>query len=151
MQKVLDVLRKAERPLYIAEVQRLAGIKGWKSARGILLKLVSQNLVRAIETERETVFAMAEPSISEIESLFEKSKVEVALKTGTLKHGTLVFKCGNKELETNPTDWIELTGKYNFDLLVRTFKTKLQKRGFPIKQGELLPEMKKVLKKGGSP
>ena len=60
-QKVLEVLRNAKRPLYINEVQRLAGIKQWHSARTILYKLLVKGLVKAEETKRETFFSIAEP------------------------------------------------------------------------------------------
>jgi len=60
-QKVLEVLRNAQRPLYVTEVQRLAGIKQWHSPRTIPYKLVVKGLVKAEETDRETFFSIAEP------------------------------------------------------------------------------------------
>jgi len=59
-QKVLEVLRNAQRPPYVTEVQRLAGIKQWHSARTILYKLVVKGLAKAEETDRETFFSIAE-------------------------------------------------------------------------------------------
>ena len=41
-EKILEVLRKAERPLYIAEIQRRAGIKV-----GTVLEVSCTNLARA--------------------------------------------------------------------------------------------------------
>ena len=106
-ERILDVLRKADRPLYIAEIQRLAGIKDWHSARGILYRLNSEGLVKAIQTKRELLFQIAEPKASvtplaswftppipEIARLLEKPepKVEVKLAKGTLRNGTLLFE-----------------------------------------------------------
>jgi len=58
-ERVLRVLRNANRPLYISEIQRLADIKDWHSARGIVYRLMSQNLAKAIETKRELLFTIA--------------------------------------------------------------------------------------------
>jgi len=149
----LEVLREAERPLYIAEIQRRAGIKGWHSARGILHKLVGEGLVKAMETEREALFQIAKestvsywaPPMPEIARLLEKPEPKVKVKL--LKHGALLFEKGDKKYETNPADWLELTKKYTLESIVQSLEKGLQERGFPIKQGELLPEMKKVLRK----
>ena len=151
-QKVLEALRNAQRPLYVTEVQRLVGIKQWHSARTILYKLVVKGLVKAEETDRETFFSIAEPTskpelrpfvatIPELESLIVKPKLEV-----TLKHRSLIFKYGDKKLETKPTDWNELR-KYTLEAVAKAFEKELMAEGFPIKQDELLPEMKKVLRK----
>ena len=152
-QKVLEALRNAKRPLYINEVQRLAGIKQWHSARTILYKLLVKGLVKAEETKRETFFSIAEPKaepsvstwtspIPEIASLLVKPKLEV-----TLKHRSLTFKYGDRKLETKPTDWTELLRKYTLEAVAKAFEKELVAEGFPIKQGELLPEMRKVLGK----
>ena len=127
-QRVLEVLRNAQRPLYVTEVQRLAGIKQWHSARTILYKLVVKGLVKAEETDRETFFSIAEPeskpelrpfvaTIPELESLIVKPKLEV-----TLKHRSLVFKYGDRKLETKPTDWTELIRKYTLESVVKALK-----------------------------
>jgi len=144
-EKVLEALRTAKRPLYISEVKRLAGIKQWHSARTILYKLVAKGLVNAEETGRETFFSIAEP-MPEVSDLIARPALEVTLK-GALKQGTLLFKYKDKELETKPTDWTELLRKYTLEAVAKAFEKELVAEGFPIKQGELLPEMKKVLRK----
>jgi len=58
-----------------------------------------------------------------------------------------MFEKGKERLETNPTNWIELAKKYKLEDLVTAFEKELRERGFPIRQGELLPEMKKVLRR----
>jgi len=80
-------------------------------------------------------------TIPELESLIVKPKLEV-----TLKHRSLIFKYGDKKLETKPTDWNELR-KYTLEAVAKAFEKELMAEGFPIKQDELLPEMKKVLRK----
>jgi len=152
MERILDVLRQAERPLYIAEVQRRAGIKDWHAARGIVYRLVSKGLVKAMDTERETLFQIAEPKestvsywappIPEIATLLEKPKLEV-----TLKHGSLQFTYGDRKLKTKPVDWTQLLHKYTLEAVAKAFEKELLAEGFPLKQGELLPEMKKALRK----
>jgi predicted transcriptional regulator len=150
--RILEVLRKAERPLYVAEIQRRAEIKDWNSAKNIVYRLVSEGLVKAMDTERETVFTIAEPKdvsywspIPEIARLFEKPEPKVKVKL--LKDGALLFEKGDKKYETNPANWSELTKKYTLESIVQGLEKGLQERGFPVKQGELLPEMKRVLKK----
>jgi len=157
-ERILDVLRKADRPLYIAEIQRLPDIKDWHSARGILYRLNSEGLVRAIQTKRELLFQMAEPSVGalhpfvatmpEIAELLEKPEPKVKVRLmGKPKHGALLLEKGDNKYETNPADWVKLTEKYPLESIVENLEKGLRERGFPIKQGELLPEMKKVLKK----
>jgi len=48
---------------------------------------------------------------------------------------------------TKPTDWTELLRKYTLESVAKAFEKELLAEGFPIKQGELLPEMKKILRK----
>jgi len=154
--RILEALRKAERPLYVAEMQRRAEIKDWNSAKNIVYRLVSEGLVRAMDTERETLFVIAEPKaesfwappMPEIARLLEKPEPKVKVKL--LKHGALLFEKGDKKYETNPADRTELTKKYPLESIVQGLEKGLRERGFPVRQGELLPEMKRVLKKGGS-
>ena len=118
--------------------------------------------MKAIETKRETLFQIAEPKASvtplaswftppipEIARLLEKPepKVEVKLAKGTLRNGTLLFEKGDKKYETNSANWIELIKKYPLESIVNNLEKGLRERGFPVRQGELLPEMKKVLRK----
>jgi len=144
-QRGLEALRNAKRPLYISEVKRLTGISQWHSVRTILYKLVSKGLVTAEETGRETFFSIAEP-MPEVSELIARPKLEVTLK-GNLTDGVLLFKYKDKELDTKPTDLTELLRKYTLESVTGAFEKELVDEGFPIKQGELLPEMKKVLKK----
>jgi len=110
-------------------------------------------MVKAIETRRETLFQIAEPSLStwtspmpEITSLLEKPELEVTMK-GRLEHGSLQFRYGDKKLNTKPTDWTKLLGKYTLEAVAKAFEKELLAEGFPIKQGEMKAEMKKVLRK----
>ena len=59
----------------------------------------------------------------------------------------LLFKYKDRELDTKPTDWTVLLRKYTLEAVARAFEKELIAEGLPIKQRELLPEMKKVLRK----
>lgn len=81
----------------------------------------------------------------EVSDLIARPRLEVTLK-GKLTDGVLLLKYKDKEPYTKPTDWTELLRKCTLESLVGAFEKELVAEGFPIKQGQLLPEMKKVLR-----